>query len=297
MGRLTLMAAHSPNPPLLVAYDRARACDLLRSSTAHGLRDALRGGRFGDALSPADRAELDELLTAWVQRALGSVFLRDALLVDGQRGPRAFGLICACMTRAYAPLPTNLADTLRTCGSADLSLGDLSGMALRDPALARLADLAGREGLSVALLDQPVGYPPPADLDSLLPAPLARQTFPADAFEPPVGVRRSLAVALVVAGMTLLIVPMLGGSIPEHPAGLPLALITLALMVGIRARWLGFVGALCMWLVPNLPGFRHSSGLIELLPSLPLLIVGMALLILDRRVRALWVWVRQQVGR
>ncbi|MBX0326188.1 hypothetical protein K2Z83_00585 [Oscillochloris sp. ZM17-4] len=283
--------------PMLVVYDRARACELLRSWTAHGLRDALRGGNFGSGLSTDERAELDELLTAWIQRALGAVFLRDALLVDGQRGPRAFGMICAGLTRARATMPPDLAQSLRARRSGDLAPGDLADLAIRDPALARLADLAGREGLSLALLERPAGYPMPADLDRLLPAPLARQRFPDEAFAPPIGVRRGAAASLAIGGMGLLIIPMLGGAIPEHPAGVPLALITLALMVGIRAGWAGFAGALCIWLVPNLPGFRHGNGLIALLPSLPLLTVGLALLILDRRVRALWRWVRQQVVR
>lgn len=282
--------------PLLAAYDRAGVCELLRSWTAQGLRDSLRGGHFGPGLSPAERAELDELLTAWIQRALGDVFLRDSLLVDGQRGPRVFGLICAGITRASAAMPPDLAGALRARGPGDLAPDDLAGLATGDPALAQLADLAGSEGLALALLEQPAGYPRPAELDTLLPAPPLHYPFPGEVFEPPTGARRNIAVLLAVGGMALLIVPILGGWIPEHPAGLPLALITLALMVGIQAGWPGFAGALCMWLVPNLPGFRHGSGIIWLIPYLPLLTAGIALLILDRRVRALWVWVRRQVG-
>ncbi|MEI7772311.1 MAG: hypothetical protein WCI67_20135, partial [Chloroflexales bacterium] len=155
------MATLPPPLPTLAAYDRTRACDLLRSWTAQGLRDALRCGHFGAALSPADRAELDGLLTAWLQRALGGVFLRDALLVDGRRGPRVFGLICVGVTRAWATLSPDLADLLRARGSGDLAPADLADLAIRDPDLAQLADLAGREGLALALLDGPAGYPPP----------------------------------------------------------------------------------------------------------------------------------------
>jgi hypothetical protein len=290
------MAAHLPRLPLLAAYDRARACDLLRSWTAQALRDALRGGHFGAALSPTDRDELDGLLTAWIQRALGGVFLRDALLVDGQRGPRVFGLICAGLTCARATMHADMAALLRARGSGDLSPTDLADLALRDPALARLADMAGREGLALALLDRPAGYPPPADLDELLPAPVMAQPFPGEGFTPPLGSRRAIAVALAVGGVALMLIPILGGSIPQHPAGLPLALITLALLIGIRARWAGWLGSLCIWLVANLPVFRHDTGLPALLSTLPLLAVGLALLILDRRVRALWAWICQQIG-
>jgi hypothetical protein len=291
------MSAYPPRHLLLAAYDRTRACDLLRSSTAQGLRDALRGGHFGAALSPSDRAELDDLLTAWLQRALGGVFLRDALLVDGRRGPRVFGLICAGVTRARATMPPDLAALLRARGSGDLTLTDLADLAFRDPALARLADIAGREGLALALLDQSASYPLPADLDSLLPVPLPAHSFAGEGFSPPSGSRRAVAIALAVGGISLMLIPLLGGSIPQHPAGLPLALITLALLIGISARWAGWVGSSCIWLVANLPSFRHGTSLLALLPALPLLALGLALLLLDRRVRAMWVWVRQQIRR
>jgi hypothetical protein len=289
------MSAHPSHMPLLVAYDRAGASDLLRSWTAQSLLDALRGGHFGADLTPGERAELDDLLTAWVQRALGGVFLRDALIVDGQRGPQVFGLICAGLTRARVVLPPELADLVHTRGQGDLSPTDLANLGVKDPGLARLAQLAGREGYALALLDQPGGYPPPADLSKFLPRPIPAHSFPGEAFAPPTGARRNIAVALAVAGMALMIIPMLGGSIPQHPAGLPLALITLALMVGIRAGWAGFIGSLCLWLVANLPGFRHDTSLIVVLPSLPLLALGLTLLILDRRVRALWIWIRKQI--
>jgi hypothetical protein len=94
-----------------------------------------------------------------------------------------------------------------------------------------------------------------------------------------------------------MIIPLLGGTIPQHPAGLPLALITLALLIGISARWAGWVGATSIWLVANLPSFRHGTSALALLPALPLLAVGVALLILDRRVRALWIWIRQQISK
>ncbi len=291
------MVAHLPPLPFLAVYDRVHACDLLRNWTAQSLRDALHSGHFGATLSPADRAELDGLLTAWVQRALGGVFLRDALCVDEQRGPQVFGLICAGLTRARATMQADVAALLRSRGSGDLTPSDLADLAIHDPALARLADLAAHEGLALALLDQPTGYPPPVNLDDLLPIQLSVRPFSREVFTPPTGLRRAAAISLAVGGMALMIIPMLGGSIPQHPAGMPLALITLALVIGIRAMWTGWMGAICIWLVANLPVFRHDTGLIALLPALPLLALGLTLLFFDRRVRALWGWVRRQIGR
>ncbi|NTW97950.1 MAG: hypothetical protein HGB28_05300, partial [Oscillochloris sp.] len=200
------------------------------------------------------------------------------------------------LTCDQAPVSPDLSATLRARSSADLTSGDLTELASRDPALARLADLAAREGLALALLDLPADYPPPADLHSLLPMAALRLALADERFVPPTGMRRNIAVALAAGGIILLVLPLLSGSIPDHPAGLPLALITLALMVGIKADWAGYLGALCLWLVPNLPGFRYGSSLSVLLPYLPLLVAGLALLIVDRRVRALWVWLRRQVG-
>lgn len=289
------MSTHISWQPLLVAYDRDRARELLRSWTAQNLRDALRGGDFGATLSADERAELDELLTAWVQRALGYVFLRDALLVDGQRGPRVFGLICASLTTSHLTVSPDLCSTLRARSSGDLMPADLADLTLQNSSLMRLVDLAGREGLALALLDHPADYPLPADLQSLLPIAALRLALADERFVPPAGLRRNIAVALAVGGIVLLLVPMLSGSIPDHPAGLPLALITLALMIGIKAGWAGYSGALCLWLVPNLPGFRYGRSLTELLPYLPLLVAGLALLVFDHRVRALWVWVQGQI--
>jgi hypothetical protein len=290
------MSTQAPWQPLLVAYDRERARELLRTWTAQSLRDALRSGHFGADLLADERAELDALLTAWVQRALGYVFLRDALLVDEQRGPRVFGLICSALTIAQVEVSPELLAALRARGPAELTPADLADLAAQHPNLTRLIDLAGSQGLAIALIDVPAVYPPLTDLVSLLPIAALRRAYADDRFVPPTGLRRNIAVVLALGGIALLLVPMLSGSIPERPAGLPLALITLALMVGIRAGWAGYLGAICLWLVPNLPGFRYGQSLSELMPYLPLLVAGLALFIADRRVRALWVWVRGQIG-
>ncbi|NTW01342.1 MAG: hypothetical protein HGA19_08515 [Oscillochloris sp.] len=297
MERRKLMIAHPPHLPLLVAYDRERAYELLRSSTAQSLRDVLRSGHFGAELSAADRSELDELLTAWVQRALGGVFLRDALIVDGRRGPRVFSLICVGLTRVRVLLARDALAGLQLYDPGDLQPTAVSALVVKNPALAELAEQAEREGLTLALLDQPANYPLPADLDTLLPLSNSAQVFVNERFTPPTGARRNVSIALALGGTALMIVPLLGGSIPSRPAGLPLALITLALVVGIRAGWSGYIGSFCIWLVSNLPGFRHDTSLLALISTLPLLLIGVVLLIFDRRVRALWLWVRQQIGR
>ena len=104
-----------------------------------------------------------------------------------------------------------------------------------------------------------------------------------------------MAALLAATGVTLLATPMLLGYIPARPAGTPLALLTMALLVGIRASWPGYAGAFCIWLVANLPGFRPGSTLADFWPALPLILVGLLLLGLDRQVRAMWSWLRERL--
>lgn len=290
------MSTHTAWQPRLVAYDDTYAREIIRSWSAQHLRDALRSGNFGISLSTDERTSLDELLTAWVDRALGYVFLRDALLVDGQRGPQVFGLICAALVNTQIIVSDELFTSLRSRSADNFTPANLVDLTLNNPDLLRISDLAGQQGLSLALLEHPTDYPYPHDLRELLPLAPLRLALNAEHFQPPTGIRRNIAMLLAISGIVLLIVPMLNGSIPEHPAGLPLALITLALMVGIKAGWSGYVGAICLWLVPNLPGFRYDRNISELLPYLPILVVGIAFLIADRRIRALWIWVRAQIG-
>ncbi|EFO79922.1 hypothetical protein OSCT_2215 [Oscillochloris trichoides DG-6] len=290
------MSTLIPDQPLLVAYDRTRVRELLRNTTAQSLHDALRTGTFGANLSPVERAELDALLTAWMQRALGYVFLRDALLVDAQRGPRVFDLICAELTSEQLELSPDLAAALRGRDLSSLTPTDLAALHVHAAAVSRITEHAQRSGLHLALLEAAGSYPLPDDLDRLLPSIPLHLPRAEDYFVPPTGLRRWVAVTLAVAGILLLLIPILSGTIPKHPAGLPLALITLALMVGIKAGWAGYCGALCLWLVPNMPGFRSDRHLTELLPYVPLLLGGVALLIYDRRVRALWAWLRGHFG-
>lgn len=350
------MSFDSASRTYLVAYDRAAVYAILRTYTPRRLAGELRAGQVGKRLAAAEGAELEEHLTAWVQRALADLPLRDALVVDGRRGRRVFALLCVEMTAARAPIPSDLAaavaavaapaahlpvfgpgggrkpheggrgdgrlspeceplqraadagqssparitaleghlDPVAGAGDGPLA-GDLSALppALRaDSGLAAVGALATRDGLALAVQVGRDDYLFPDDLDTLLPPP-PRPAADADSFEPPVGLRRNLAVLLASLGVLLLAVPLLGGYIPDHPAGLPLALITVALLVGIRAGWQGYAGSICIWLVANLPGFRHGTDLRTLWPALPLMAAGLFLLRLDRRVRAMWGWIRE----
>jgi len=277
--------------PALVAYDRAAAEALLRATSTARLRADLRRGAFGVGLGAVQAEELDGLLAAWEQRALGAMPLRDALLVDAERGPRVYALICAALTAERARVAPELAARLP---AAPTTIEALPPELAADPALAALADRAARRKLDLAWQLRDDSFPPPPNLDHM--RPLAPPAFPRaeEPFEPPSGRRRSLAATLVAVGVALLAAPLLVGHIPESPAGLPLALLTLGLMVGIRAGPAGLAGAACIWMVANLPGFRHGVAISSLWPALPLLAAGLALLRADPRVRAMWGWVRRR---
>jgi hypothetical protein len=274
----------------LVAYNRDRALELLRTATPEQLRNELRMGRMGRQLNANQRAELDDILMAWEQRALGAMPLRDTLLVDTERGPRAYGLICADLSVERAPLPPTI------IGQRPAALGDLTELPARfanDDALQAVVQAAQSARLTLAIQRTPTDFSIPPNLEALLPP--EPQPFNPMLFDPPRGWRRTLAVVFATSGMALLGLPFLAGQVPEHPAGLPLALITLALMVGIRAGRAGYLGALCIWMVAQLPSFRHDTTASLLWPALPLLAAGLLLLSVDRRVRAMWAWIRRQL--
>ncbi len=282
----------APDERAIAVYDRHAAYELLRTGTPQRLRDELQAGRFGSRLEPSATAELEALLTAWVQRALGPVTLRDALLVDEQRGRRVFALICAELTVTCVTVPAALSARLPT---APCDLAALPPELSATPALADLAQRAAAEGLSLAVLANDGLYPFPTDLAALVPVAPVVPKDGVPRFAPPTGWRRWFAILLVAAGVALLGLPLLFGRVPEHPAGWPLALLTLSLLVGIRAGWRGLTGGLCLWLVANLPGFRYDSPLLTILwPALPIVGLGLVLLSFDRQVRSLWRWVRRQ---
>lgn len=289
-------AAPTATRLVVVIYDRQRVYAILRDWSPERLQGELAAGHFGRRLARDEGAELGEHLTAWRQRALGAMSLRDTMLVDPRRGQRVFSLLCAAVTKGRATLPEGLAGALP---EAPADLAALPEAAAGRAELAALARGAAADGLTLGLIGATGDYPFPTDLAGLLPGPPASGRPHEAGFEQPSGWRRRIAVLLATAGVALLTLPLLLGAIPDHPAGVPLALLTLALLVGIRAGPAGFAGALCIWLIANLPGFRHGRSPIEiLLPALPLMAVGLALLALDRRVRALWRWLgRWAVGR
>lgn len=284
--------------PLIVAYDRARVHAILRDWSTIELHERLRAGQLGTALSADEAAELEALLTAWSQRALGQLPLRDGLLVDSARGRQVYNLLCRALTRDSASLHPSIIDWLGRDLPADLSSEQAVALTGELQEARRVAATATLAGLTLAIMSGPGDYPAPDNLDSLvLPAPAPPQAAP-PRFEQPTGWRWWMAVGLAIFGVALLILPILSsGKVPEQPAGLPLALITLALMIGIRAGPAGFSGALCIWLIANLPGFRHGNALFALWPGLPILAVGVFLLSRDQYVRALWHWLRRRVAR
>jgi hypothetical protein len=132
-----------------------------------------------------------------------------------------------------------------------------------------------------------VRYSLSINLETLLPPP-PTYTEAEVRFEQPVGWRRAIAVALAVLGISALAIPLLLGQLPAQPAGLPVGLLTLALLIGIRSGWAGYAGSFLIWLVPNLPGFHYGTTFPAFIHAIPLLLAGMLLLALDRHVRALW---------
>lgn len=330
----------APAAICLIAYQRQRVRELLRdwspqrlcaallaeAETAELLPDQQRAGSVPGLLrrlNAEQRQELHTLLQAWMQRALGVLSLRDALLVDPVRGARVYDLLCTALTVEQHPLPacnqfifhatahaeltpqqvrrllvaqhTPPVHTTETGGYSTLP-GTLDAFLARaeQDDLGLVVHYVNMEApaVSQAVSGVSSAYPLPRDLDTLLPPPPPAFTRTVQRFEQPTGGRRLLAMALALLGAVLLIWPLLMGQIPTQPAGWPLALLTLALMIGIKARWTGYSGALCLWLVPNLPGFHHDTIITTLWIGIPLMAVGIVLLTLDRHVRAMWraVW-------
>jgi hypothetical protein len=275
---------------LIAAYNRVRAEALLLEWTPQRLLELADSGALEQALGAALATELEHLARSWVQRALGPMPLRDALLVDEQHAGRAWDLVCATVTVELRSPPEPLALAM----GAPLEIGMLpTNTTWADP-LRR----AAATGMALAALPNQElrGFPPPPSLELLLPPPPSAIPPPIPTFEQPTGMRRAVATMLAVLGASFIITPLVLRQPPSNPAGIPLALITLALMLGIRASPVGYLGALCIWLVANLPGF-HYGQLLQLGASLPLLAIGVALLSLDRRVRAMWRWLHYRLWR
>lgn len=280
---------------VLVAYDNERLQAILRDWSVDQLRWELDDGLFAGQLSHHAQEELRMLTIAWSQRALGAMSLRDALLIDPDRGRRCNYLLALALTeescRAAPPELLEPADHGPTVLEPQRVRQLLTHTADRT-CLQRCLERAEQQSLQLACAD--------TDDDDLYPFPDLAQLLPdppliADAarFEPPRGWRRATAMGLALFGAILLVWPLMLGRLPDQPAGWPLALMTLALLVGIRAGYAGFFGSACIWAVANLPTFQYGT-LINLWPALPLLLVGVILLAFDRQIRLMWRWIRRR---
>lgn len=294
----------------LVIYNRHQARELLRHWTTQQLLEEINAGRCNGKLSEAECTELATLARAWMHRALGPLTLRDALLVDPRRGARVYDLLCKTLTVERYVVPPAIAELIEPADDGAIApeqvrlrLEAATGTLMQKPeqrehleqltALASVIDHAEATGLALACYaGETAHYPFPDDLDALLPVPPPPFPQPVVPFEQPIGWRRRLAMGSAFLGVAFLGVPLVMGRMPAQPAGLPLALLTIALLVGIKAGWAGFAGSLCIWLVANLPGFHHDTVGSTLWPGVPLLVVGVILLSLDRHVRAMWHWLR-----
>ncbi len=294
---------------ILIAYDLERVTRIVRDWTGDDLLHELDRGQLGELLHPHERTLLRTLLMDWHRRALGKVMLRDALLVDQQRGQQVYTLLCRSYTHASQPVPPCAAPLLADCRSST----DVPALRAALATLGTRPDTPTNEVAALALLDSvllhaerhqlalhcsptepaaPVQFALPANLEQLLPPPPTVPARPAVAdglLLPAHGWRRTLAFTLAAVGTAWLAVPLLLGQLPIRPAGAPLGLLTLALLVGIRAGWPGYTGSLYLWLVPNLPWFHHGQRFDWLL-TLPLLLGGLVLISMDRQIRALWRW-------
>ncbi len=282
--------------PTLAAYARPAALEMVRCWTPRQLFEALKTQQFGTTLREEEARELETLLQDWMQRALGLVTLRDAIWVDPQRGARVYALICAALTVATCPLPPTIDQALQSLDTPELSPAQVRALTRSNhdqAALAMLLQQAERDNLTlIRTSSNGVSIPLPPHLEQLVPPPPPPYHPPPPRFEQPVGWRRTLALALVIAGVGALGGPLLMGHIPAQPAGVPLGLLTLGLLVGIRARWPGVTGAFCLWLVANLPDFHHGTRFSPW--SLLLFVAGIVLLSFDYHVRALWYWIWQR---
>ncbi len=281
--------------PALVIYDREAVLALLRSAGADDLASPVQQARLAAQLQPTELAELNALLAEWHQRALGPMALRDALIVDPQRGRRVYGLLCSAYSSGRSSVAPEQALHLP---AAPCDLTVLPREIADDRCLREFADLAAARRLVLAWQAQRHDFAPPGDLTDLPIDPPHSRQADHPRFEQPTGARLVIGIILAVFGVVLFLGPLItSGVVPEHPAGLPLALITAALLVGIRAGLRGYLGAGLIWLVANLPGFRHDRDLIGLWPAVPLMISGLLLLRSDPHVRAMWHHVARQFTR
>ncbi len=212
--------------PLLVVYDKSQALALLQTWSPSQLYAALVEQTFGDTLLPVERAALLPLLHEWMVRALGAVMLRDALLVDPQRGQQVYHLLCRAFTREQQPIPSALHRWL-----APLHGQSLTSPHIRDnlpkigresvlnnatihaewAKLAMVLQQAADAGWDVVICEDTENqwtYPYPPNLEDLLPPPpLPYEKHTPSSFAHPIGWlgwRHFLTLILVVVGLVLL---------------------------------------------------------------------------------------------
>jgi hypothetical protein len=176
--------------PVLVFYDQQQVDTMLRTWSSSRLHTALDEQTFGGTLALAERAALLHLLDDWKMRALGAVMLRDALLVDPQRGQRVYTLLCCALIYEQHPLTPDLGSWLAPWygqlltdslmqdirHKIDQELGLNSATIPREwvklAGLLQRAEQAGWGGVVCAGTPHDCSFPLP-DLESLLPPPPA----------------------------------------------------------------------------------------------------------------------------
>jgi hypothetical protein len=310
--------------PILVVYSKPRARELLHAWTPQQLCDALKSGQFGATLTTGESEELEKLLHEWMQRALGSVTLRDALWVDPHRGARVYDLVCAALTVERCVLPPAAEQVLSELNGVDMSPQQVRDMLANGDVYSQdmvcesqresqhsqgaspsstLHDVVERaESLNLPLTwyhETGPHYPFPHDLDldldlDSLPCPHAGSCNSSETHsDQSVNWRRTLAVLLVCLGCGGLGVRLLVRHAPPPSTRFSPGLLTLGTLVGIRAGWPGYTGGLCLWLA-SLP---HSSGQEKgrfLVWKAALFVFGVVFLFSDRQVR---VWLHMGRAR
>jgi hypothetical protein len=211
--------------PLLVVYDKSQALALVQTWSPSQLHTALGEQTFGDTLLPAERAALLHLVHEWMVRALGAVMLRDALLVDPQRGQQVYHLLCRALTREQQQVSPAMHRWLAPLQGQSLTLQHIRTIlhkigreSARNNAtihaewakLAMVLQQAAEAGWDVVCCEdaaQQGAFPYPTDLEDLLPPlPLPYEMHKSSSFAQIgwLGWRHILALILVVVGLVLL---------------------------------------------------------------------------------------------
>jgi hypothetical protein len=266
---------------------------------------ALQAQHFGTTLGAEEGEELMGLLQAWIQRALGLVTLRDAIWVDPHRGIRVYSLICRGLTVAEHVVPSDLISEPQRLHGHELVSSEIKNALIsqsdehetennatihaeRSKILSML-EWAEAQGLTLAYLASPgATYPFAENLDEPVVPRLVPYEYQEHSFERTAGWRRIATLGLIFLSVLFLGLSFLGRR-PSQTTRVSLALFLLAVLVGVRAGWMGYSGAFCIWLVVNLLRSRQNLHL-SFWQGL-LLPIGVILLAFDRPVRGMWRWI------